>query len=193
MFIGGSDRGYLRDGTQVALGAFLILFSRRGWVVKDPRAKTGEYDEIRGVVRRVKLTQTGHWMMGQADLWGHTVTLSGTYGEDGLTNDLRAHDEEIWDWLHPLPPELIHEFWTDGTGWNSAGVHSGPKVHDWAKNRLDQLRRKYTSLKAHECAYCGIPSVYVSQPRYRWPTRTDAQRFCADCRDRGPIPAVLAI
>lgn len=181
MFIGQSNRGYTSGG-QVALGTFLMLFQKRGEVVVVEGRK---YEEIRAAVRRVRLAQCGQWMMGQADLWGHAITLSGTYGEDGFPMDLKEHEEDLWPRLHALPDWLHHVYWTDDTGWNSAGVKSGPAVQRWASFRVEQLRRQFTSLKEWDCAECGRPSLYVTAPTPR------KRRYCAECREAGKVDPIM--
>jgi hypothetical protein len=130
--------------------------------------------EIRAAIRTAHLIQCGQWMMGSVNLWGHTITLSGTYGEDGLTNDCAS--DELWAMLHPLPPEVARAFWADGTGHNSAGHFSGPLIHDWAINREAQLRRKYTALNPHLCARCLRETIYTSKP-----IRCGGRRYCVGC------------
>jgi hypothetical protein len=120
-----SVRSYCtRTGEQRASGAFLVLFS----IVPGK--------EVRAAVRHVKMRQCGHWMMGSMKLGEHTITLSGTYGADGLTRD---PPEGLWEHLVPLPEELTVEFWKGG-GWNSAGAE-GPSVRDWAAKNLNVLRK----------------------------------------------------
>lgn len=117
-----SNRSYDRYGSQKASGPFLMVFN------KDK--------ELRACVRHVRMSQCGHFMMGQVQLGPFKITLSGTYGSDGLPKE---PPEGLWEHLIPLPEELTQEFWKGG-GWNSAGSEAESMV-DWAKNNLTLLRR----------------------------------------------------
>lgn len=149
MFI-TSRRGYSRSGEQRAEGRFLMLFSREGT------------RELRALVRYVRMHQCGHFMMAsvviktpvakasdqpepayKTSCWlrrvfdGHyKLTLSGTYGHDGLPLDAYP---ALWDQLHPVPADLIEAFWKGG-GHNSAGSE-GPSMHEWAKTNSSALSR----------------------------------------------------
>jgi len=96
------------DGTQHASGLFLILFSRL-----DDR-------KLYACVRHVAMSQVGHFMMGFAKVGGTRLTLSGSYGSDGLTEDLDKY-------AHLLPyltamPQAFFDLWSNGGGWNDAGA-----------------------------------------------------------------------
>jgi len=111
-----SQRGCSRDEEQSARGKFLALFGS---------SKEGLW----GVVRSCSMHQSGHFMMGSVTLGDQTITVSGTYGGDGLPRDL----SEVQPWnrglLIRMPPELEVAFWAGG-GHNSAGSE-GPAVHAW--------------------------------------------------------------
>jgi hypothetical protein len=123
MFLSGQS-WYGRDG-QHARGSFLIIFSVK--------------QELRACSRYVHMAQLGHFMMGQAKIApGTTITLSGTYGDDGLPCD-PAKIGKLWETLLPLPGDLTEAFWSGG-GHNSAGSE-GPAVRDWALVNLPALRK----------------------------------------------------
>lgn len=122
MFITSSGRSYDRDGGQRAAGSFLMVFNKG--------------KELRACMRFVKMHQCGQFMMGQVQLGPFKITLSGTYGSDGLPKD---PPEGLWEHLVPLPEDLSQAFWKGG-GWNSAGSEA-PLMVAWAKNNLSTLRR----------------------------------------------------
>lgn len=66
-------------------------------------------------------------MMANAEWHGYKMTLSGSYGNDGLTTDV---EREVYDLATPVPQELI-EAWNKGGGWNSAGSEA-EAMRDWA-------------------------------------------------------------
>ena len=122
MYIKGSHRGY-RGTEQVAYRAefLLLLQSRDG-----PCDHTNTY----GVVRKVALRQLGHFMMGKANLGGKWISVSGTYGSDGLpmTVDILPKDAK------PLPRE-VYDAWNKGGGHNSSGTEA-PAMRHWAMTNL---------------------------------------------------------
>ena len=85
-------------------------------------------DNFRALVRKVALRQFGHWMMGNAKVKGHSITLSGSYGGDGLPVTIE-HDE-IYDVAIPIPRELYNK-WNNGKGWNSCG-NEASDMKEWA-------------------------------------------------------------
>lgn len=72
---------------------------------------------LRGLVRKVALHQTGHFMMGSARVHGKRICISGCYGSDGLPREV---DQETYDRATPMPAELEAAFWQGG-GHNSCG------------------------------------------------------------------------
>jgi hypothetical protein len=138
------DGGYYADGGQWARGPFLMLF-------QDPFSKESK-PELRALVRCVTLRQLGHWMMGHALINGVEITVSGSYGADGLPMSIdrycereRKYDElgnpirkgftdaektRLWGTLAAIPKYLQDAFWAGG-GHNSAGAE-GPAFRKWA-------------------------------------------------------------
>ena len=125
MFITSRRRGYDRHGQQVASGRFLVFMQPDDTWAKYHTFSSPE--PIRCLVRFCKLEQLGHWMMGVIRVKGQSITVSGTYGSDGLPKTV---PREIYELGVPLPPEL-HEKWNKGGGWNDAGSE-GQSIHDWA-------------------------------------------------------------
>lgn len=123
MYIRSTMRGYDRHGQQRASGLFLAVFSRGR--------------ELRAVVRSVRLTQFGHWMMGDMTIAKCKFTMSGCYGHDGLPGDMPI--DRIWNLLLPVPAELTEKFWKGG-GHNTCG-EEGPEMHQWALDNLKALRK----------------------------------------------------
>ena len=154
MFINGTD-GYNRHGEQTAKGDFLMVFCK------------GSGGELRAAVRHVRMAQFGHFMMASTKVGPYSLTLSGTYGDDGLPMpatksvprkcwDRCAYNSDEWyertyewadipaiDWdsLVSLPAVLTQEFWhPEHSGWNSAGSEAG-NVSKWAKRNLALLKK----------------------------------------------------
>ena len=98
------------------------------------RTKYTHNKEIRALVRKVAMHQCGHWMMGSAQAFGHRLSLSGSYGGDGLTVTV---PREVFEQAVPIPQEL-HDAWNKGGGWNGAGSEAYA-MRDWALANLDKL------------------------------------------------------
>lgn len=81
-------------------------------------------------VRHVSLRQMGHWMMGAARIAGQSVTVSGSYGSDGLPMDYEDLTPAAQAKLVELPPDLADKFWAGG-GHNEAG-NEAFAMRDWA-------------------------------------------------------------
>lgn len=129
-----------RRGHTWAEGPFLILFD--------------EYPskEIRAIVRRVRLSQVGHFMMGRVVIAGHKISLSGGYGGDGMSIgafdilDKTPRWPGLWEKLHPIPSEL-REAYRQGGGWNAPGSEA-EAFRKWAlenKRQLTRLRNEKSS------------------------------------------------
>lgn len=120
MYIDNSGYGYYRAAEQCHSRApFLIL-------VQPPGIK-GSKEPIKALVRKVALHQCGQWMMGSARAFGHRISISGSYGADGL---IREVPQEVYDKATLVPQELI-DAWNKGGGWNSAGTEA-PAMAEWA-------------------------------------------------------------
>lgn len=92
---------------------------------------------IKAIVRHTSLKELGPWMMGFARVQGHRITLSGSYGADGLICTVpdavySAHGLEL--------PADLREAWNKGGGWNSAGSEA-PLMRKWALANLAALRK----------------------------------------------------
>jgi hypothetical protein len=82
---------------------------------------------IRAIVRYTRLRQFGHFMMGFARVNGHRLTLSGSYGSDGLPMSV---PDVVYNLGTELPQDL-YDAWNKGGGWNSAGSEA-PSMRQWA-------------------------------------------------------------
>lgn len=122
MYIKMKYSGYDRSGQQRASGLFLLL------------VQTRESNEMRAIVRKVVLSQFGHFMMGTVRIAGESVTVSGAYGSDGLPCTVT---QKVFDKAIPVPAYLI-ELWNNGGGWNSAG-NEAESMHAWALENLKAL------------------------------------------------------
>lgn len=134
MFVAKGRRGYNRHGEQSSSGLFLVLFSLSHITHPEEHKKM----EVRACIRHVRMTQCGQFMMGSVRVGPHKMTLSGTYGGDGLTCDPDKYPG-LWEKLMPLPQALADEFWHGG-GWNSSGKEA-PNMLTWADSNLEALRR----------------------------------------------------
>lgn len=73
-------------------------------------------------VRHVSLRQSGAWMMGSARIAGQSVTLSGSYGDDGLPCDYEKLTPAARAKLTEVPAAITQQFWhPEFQGHNSAG------------------------------------------------------------------------
>lgn len=129
MYIEPTIGGYDSSGEQVTRRArFLILVQREG---------DSGGGEIRALVRSVALRQCGHWMMGRARAFGHSITISGAYGGDGLPRDV---PDAVFQRATPLPADL-RDAWNKGGGWNGAGSEA-PAMRQWALDNIETLAPK---------------------------------------------------
>jgi len=129
MFIENAHRSYDDDGAQESGPARFLI------IVQSKDRDLGP-DNFRGIVRTVKLHQCGHFMMGNVTLAGQTITLSGTYGNDGLPKTV---DEEVYAKGVDIPRHL-YDAWNTGGGWNSAGSEAQALRH-WALNTCKIFKR----------------------------------------------------
>lgn len=133
--------GYTEYGSQWTKGNFLILFDEP---FAEPHGP-GAVPPLRACVRKVRLSQLGHFMMGRIKLGGAEVVLSGAYGNDGLPVHLehKGMDKEVaryvWNKLVEVPRDLAMEFWKGG-GHNSHG-NEWPNLMAWAKENLKDLQK----------------------------------------------------
>ncbi len=140
MFLKQSRSGYNRQGEQFARGSFLLVFSnnQHKWAEetgKDWRDFPSENRrKLYACVRHVSLRQMGPWMMGSARIAGQSVTVSGSYGSDGLPGDYERLTLAARAKLVEIPAELTEMFWQGG-GHNCAG-NEAAAMREWALKTL---------------------------------------------------------
>lgn len=136
MFLQLKRKGYNRYGEQFASGLFFVLCQPESeWINGKYHSNCGS-EFTRAFVRFASLRQCGHWMMGIVRVNGQSITVSGSYGSDGLPKTVSM---DIWEKSIPLPLEL-YEKWNTGGGWNSCGSEASD-MRKWAIEHLDELKR----------------------------------------------------
>jgi len=185
MFIEKTVTGYDRDGCQVARRAlFLILVQEAGGAGKG---------EIRAVVRKVALRQFGHFMMGHAMVQGKRLTISGSYGSDGLPVTVPP---EVFNIAIPLPFELLAA-WNVGGGHNGSGSEA-EAMRQWAMANLDRLyhaaAREKASRERQARLKLAPPTSRLSFKRARAAVQNFCSRLCGvhfRARREGPTAEAL--
>lgn len=121
MYISNDGRTYYsRTGNQHHSKAdFLVLLQDKDQPIAP--------DNFRAVVRKVALKQMGNWMMGTARIKNNSITISGSYGHDGLPVSV---SKEVYDMGVDVPKRL-YDLWNDGGGWNSCGSEA-EEMGKWA-------------------------------------------------------------
>ena len=118
-------------------------FSRRAWflILAQPSDEKPCRNNVRAFVRKVSLSQFGHFMMGIARIHGYSIVVSGAYGNDGLPKTMMR---SLWEKGAPLPDEL-YDAWASGNGWNNARSEWMSMV-EWACENFTMLAPKGASL-----------------------------------------------
>jgi hypothetical protein len=135
MFIRKSQGGYNRHGEQFARGSFLMIFAHNEFKAAEelgiPWSEVNlDGRKLYACVRHVSLKQMGAWMMGTARIAGQSVTVSGSYGSDGLPMDYEELTPAGRQKLVEVPKDLADKYWAGG-GWNSSGSEA-PAMKEWA-------------------------------------------------------------
>ena len=126
-------RTYYQGTEQCAARALFLMLI----YPKDEPYYPDNHLPIKAIVRKVALRQCGHWMMGTARVYGHSLTVSGSYGHDGLIMDV---PREVYDRAQVVLPDELYELWAHGGGWNSAGSEA-LAMCQWALENLEELVR----------------------------------------------------
>jgi len=130
MYIEPTQSGYDSSGQQVVRRArFLLLIS--------PKTYERRNEPIKAIVRKVALSQFGHFMVGKARIYGHSITVSGSYGSDGL---IRNVPDEVYDRASVVLPKYLYDAWNKGSGHNSCGSEA-LAMWEWANKNLNQLTK----------------------------------------------------
>jgi len=128
MYIRPTTGYYDQDGSQhTRKGLFLILMQHNNFAL--------DKHNFRAIVRKVALSQFGHFMMGTARIKGESITISGSYGNMGLPCDTKS--DAVWNACTPVP-EGLHEAWNKGGGHNSVGSEAH-LMRLWANENIDKL------------------------------------------------------
>lgn len=123
MYIEKTERYWIGTEQAIKRARFLIIMHS-----KDRPLGPNNFN---GIVRKVALRQLGHWMMGFARIGKEKITVSGSYGGDGLSITV---DENTFQKGKPIPLELYNK-WNNGGGWNSAGNEARAMVK-WAQENF---------------------------------------------------------
>jgi hypothetical protein len=121
MYIEKTTTYYKGSDQKTQRARFLILVQPDCKIGSEPKP------EIRAIVRKVALSQCGHWMIGKARAFGHTIMVSGAYGSDGLPMTV---PNGVYQRAIPVPANLL-EAWNNGGGWNGAGSEA-QAMREWA-------------------------------------------------------------
>ena len=119
-----------RCGTQFIRKANYLLLLQ----TKDSVHRTG----LRAVVREVALKQWGHWMMGTARVFGESITVSGSMGNDGLP---RTVSDELFAKGFPVPADLV-KIWGKDKGHNGLEPQTITAFQTWALENIHELQAK---------------------------------------------------
>ena len=87
--------------------------------------------KLYALVRHTSLRQVGHFMMGTINIGGQRITVSGSYGANGLPMDVEKIDPANRWRLVEVPAAIAEIFWNSSDGWNGAGSE-GPIIRQWA-------------------------------------------------------------
>lgn len=87
--------------------------------------------KLYAVVRYCSLRQMGHWMMGTIRIAGQPITISGSYGGDGLPRDYEDLSLKARSKVIEVPKDIEDAFWAGG-GHNCAGSEA-TVIRQWAK------------------------------------------------------------
>lgn len=96
--------------------------------------------KLYAIVRSCTLNQLGHWMMGTIRIAGQSVTVSGSYGDDGLPMDYEKLTPAARAKVVEVPKELCDAFWAGG-GHNCAG-NEAQAMLDWAIKTFGKQSKK---------------------------------------------------
>jgi hypothetical protein len=119
---------YIEKTTTYYKGSDQKTRSARFLILVQPEWNGGtERNKIRAIVRMVALSQCGHYMVGKARAFGHSITISGAYGSDGMPATV---PDDVYQRAIPVPKHLI-EAWNTGGGWNGAGSEA-QAMREWA-------------------------------------------------------------
>lgn len=126
---------YIEDGHTYYKGGEQRHSRSRFLLLIQKRSEKTSADNMYACVRTVSLRQYGHFMMGTARIGNKSVSVSGSYGNDGLPMDV----DEIPPDAVSLPQEL-YDVWNKGGGWNSAGSEA-EAMRKWALETFKKRKK----------------------------------------------------
>lgn len=119
MFLVDPNTRCTKTGSQVS-GPALFLILMQG--------ESADCQKVKGLVRRVTLRQCGCWMMGRVEVDNYMISLSGSYGADGL---MRTVPDDIYRRCGLELPQELYALWRIGGGWNGA-CSEAQEIRRWA-------------------------------------------------------------
>lgn len=127
MYLRAGHTYYQGTEQHASRAPFLILFSG---TEKYPNGKPLLY----AAVRKVALSQFGHWMMGSTRIADCRITISGACGSDGLPCDLEKLTARARTRLVLVPEDVAAVYWADD-GHNTIGK-AAPTLRQWAQQQF---------------------------------------------------------
>lgn len=162
MFIQIKRHGYDRHGQSFVHGRFLVLCQPAGWENRNA--------PIRAFACFARMHQFGQFMMANARFAGEAVTLSGSYGNDGLPRDV---SQAQYDAAVPVPAGLI-KAWNEGGGWNGAGSEAEAML-TWARQEFSPapvaFEITYTDTFGGEANFSWVRREHITVPAHASPAR----------------------
>jgi hypothetical protein len=80
--------------------------------------------ELYACVRKVAMSQCGHFMMGTARVGGQSICVSGPIGNDGLPLNWEDLTDRAKQEFVRVPDDVATAYWADD-GWNDVGKARG--------------------------------------------------------------------
>lgn len=121
-------------------------------------------------VRKVALTQVGHFMMGTANVGGHRITLSGPVGNDGLPmticpfvdgkpvvayGDVPLDTFRHWE---RVPANLAALYWHDGIGHNDVNTEPLKPLLVWTNRLKIEQQARGMQVRDLRCSWHPLSS-----------------------------------
>ena len=131
MYVKSNDSYYKGTNRCIRKAPFLILMN-------DPKDTSIGRTHMRGIVRMVAMQQLGHFIIGIARIKNFSITLSGSYGGDGLP--VYKVPQEVYDAGKDIP-EWLYELWNKGGGHNSCGSEA-EEMRKWAKENFPEYLKE---------------------------------------------------
>jgi hypothetical protein len=140
MFIGQTDGGY-RGSEQWASGPYLFVAENPSGMMAIAPGRQAH--TLYACVRRVRLSQCGHFMMGRIRIgkW-RKIVVSGPIGSDGLPHNCGDPSfEDLKPYMTEIPHDIASAYWLD-EGHNDVGPKAGAMLRKWARENFASLTKK---------------------------------------------------